>query len=141
MWKRWWNLLIINEKEYTNTFDKVSFGKYSVTQDGKKRVGLSPFITFKSDNIILGLETVYDKEWLEELKIKDKKDISKYITDITYEDEKGWICLITGNYKCFITRLEDNIFIIELNSETEECGQYYNIVLNEKVKFIFEAID
>ena len=46
-----------------------------------------------------------------ELKINDKKDISKYISDITYEDKKGWISLITGNYNCFITKTKNKLTI------------------------------
>ena len=131
-------MIIINDKNYDNALKKVSFGEYNVTQDGKKRNGRAPFISFKFDNIILGLETIYDKNWLEELKINDKKDISKYISDIPYEDEKGWISLRTGNYSCFITRVRNNIFVFELKCEDEECGEYYNILLNEEVEITFE---
>ena len=89
-------MIVINDKNFNNTLKRVSFGEYNVTENGKKRNGSALFISFKIDNIVLRLETVYDKKWLEELKINDKKDISKYISDITYEDEKGWISLITG---------------------------------------------
>ena len=128
----------INTKDFYNLSIKVSFGEYSVTQDGKKRNGNAPFITFKFDNIIIGLETIYDKRWLEELKMNDKKDISKYITDITYEDENGWLSLITGNYNCFINKVENNIFALEFSCEIEECGEYYKISLNEEVEINFE---
>ena len=79
-------MIIINNKSFNNALKKVSFGEYNVTQNGKKRNGKAPFISFKFNNILLGLETIYDIKWLEELKINDKKDISKYISDITYED-------------------------------------------------------
>lgn len=78
------------------------------------------------------------KRWLEELKINDKKDISKYISDITYEDEKGWLSLTTGNYKWFISKVENNKFILEFSCEVEECGEYYKISLNEKIEIGFE---
>ena len=131
-------MIIINDKNYDNVLKKVSFGEYSVIQDGKKRNGSAPFIYFKFDNIILGLETTYDKKWLEELKTSDKKDISKYISDITYEDEKGWISLITGISKCFINKVENNEFVLEFRCETEEYGEYYKILLSEKVEINFE---
>ena len=131
-------MITINNKNYDNASKKVSFGEYNVTQDGKKRNGSAPFISFKFNNTILGLETIYDKKWFEELKINDKKNISKYISDITYEDEKGWISLITGNYKCFINKIDNNKFVVELNCETEECGEYYNISVNEEIEINFE---
>lgn len=131
-------MININKKNYENPLIKASFGEYNVNQNGKKRNGKAAFISYKLGNIYLGLETVYDKNWLKELKINDKKDISNYISDITYEDEKGWISLITGTYKCFVNRIENNIFVFEFNCEFEECGEYYNILVDEKVKMDFE---
>lgn len=129
-------MVIINEKKYDCSKIKVSFGKYNVSNKGKKRYGLSPFISFKCNNIYFGLETTYDKCWLEELKINDKKDISNYITDITYEDEKGWISLISGTYKCFVKRISSNIFEFEFNVYREECGEKLDILLKEEVPFV-----
>ena len=131
-------MIIINDKNYDNVLKKVSFGEYSVTQDSNVRIGSAPIITFKIDNILIRLETTYDKKYLEELNTNDKKDISKYISDITYEDENGWISLITGNYNCFITKYRNNKFVFELKCEAEECGDYYNIFLKEEVEFTFE---
>ena len=53
-------MIIINDKKYDNVLKKVSFGEYSVMQDGKKRNGMAPFISFNCDNILLGIETNYD---------------------------------------------------------------------------------
>ena len=131
-------MIIINGKNFDNALKKVSVGEYYVTQDGKKRNGSAPFISFKFDNVILGLETIYDKKWFEELKINDKKDISKYISDITYEDEKGWVSLITGNYNCFVTKTKNNMFSLEFSCEAEEIGEHYKILLNEEVDINFE---
>ena len=131
-------MIIINDKNYDNVLKKVSFGEYSVTQDSNVRIGSAPIITFKIDNILIRLETTYDKKYLEELNTNDKKDINKYISDITYEDENGWVSLITGNYNCFITKYRNNKFVFELKCEAEECGDYYNIFLKEEVEFTFE---
>ena len=131
-------MIIINDKNYDNVLKKVSFGEYNVNQDGKRRNGSAPFISFKFGNTILGLETIYDKKWLKELKINDKKDISKYITDIAYEDEKGWVSSGLGNYNCFITKVKNNIFAIEFSCEVEECDEHYVILLNEEVEINFE---
>lgn len=83
--------------------------------------------------IYFGLETTYDKCWLKELKINDKKDISNYITDIIYEDGKGWISLALGTYKCFIKRIGNNIFEFEFNNYVEECGEKIDILLKEEL--------
>lgn len=131
-------MITINDKNYDNVLKKVSFGEYSVTQDGNVRIGSAPIITFKFDNILIRLETTYDKKYLEELNTNDKKDINKYISDITYEDENGWISLITGNYNSFITKVRNNKFVFELKCEAEECGEYYNIFLKEEVEFTFK---
>lgn len=130
-------MLIINNKEFNNPSINISFGKYSVHQNGIDRDGYSPFISFKYTNLCIGIETNYDKNWLKELKQNFKEDISKYISDITYEDEKGWISLINGNYKCFISKVEDNIFTTELRCETQECGEYFDILINEKIHIDF----
>ena len=130
-------MIIINKKKYDKALIKVSCGEYSVTQDGKNRKGIAPIIKIKLDDIVLVLETNCDNKWLEELKINDKKDISKYISDISYEDEKGWVSLITGNYKCFINKVENNKYELEFNCEAEECNEYYKIILKEKVEMIF----
>lgn len=130
-------MIIINDKKYDNVLKKVSFGEYSVTQDGKKRNGMAPFISFRCDNILLGIETNYDKKWLEELKINDKQDISKYVIDIPYEDEKGWVSLILGKDKCFITKVKNNVFTIDLKCETYEGSEHYSIIINEDVEISF----
>lgn len=130
-------MITINNIKYDNVMIKVSFGKYNVMQEWKKRSGNGLFVTFKFDNIILELETTYDEKWLKELKINNKSDISNYISNISYEDEKGWISLITGNYKCFIHKVNGNKFIVELSSEAEECGEYYKILLNEEIEIAF----
>lgn len=126
-------MIRINEKEYENILIRISFGEYSITQYGKKRKGKAPFISFECDDVYLCIETVYDSVWLEELNINDKKDISKYISDITYEDEKGWISLITGSYICSINKIDENLFAFEFSCETEECGSYFNITINENI--------
>ena len=39
----------------------------------KKEMEVHLLTSFKFDNIILGLETIYDKKWLEELNLNEKK--------------------------------------------------------------------
>lgn len=131
-------MIKINNNTHEKILSKTVFGQYEVTQDGKKRKGEAPFISFNFDNKYLGLEIIYDKIWLKELLKNEKKDISRYVTDITYEDKRGWISLITGIYKCYVTRIEDDLFTFELTCNAEECGEHYDILVNENVKIIFE---
>lgn len=131
-------MITINDKNYDNILTKVSFGEYSVTQDDKRRVGEAPFISFEFNNINLGIETTYDKKWLKELNLDDKKDISEYISDIVYKDEEGFTPLITGTYKCFINKIKNDIFVLELDSEIEEDGVKYKILLKEEIQMDFE---
>ena len=79
---------------------------------------------------------MYDKKWIKELKINDKKDISKYVTDIIYNDSKGWISLIYGIYKCFLERKDNEIYLLDFYCNTIDDGEEFSISLNEKINFI-----
>ena len=79
-------MIKLNNKLYSKLSYQVSFGDYQVKQNGKKRSGKAPYITFILDDFKLGLELVYDKKWIKELKINDKKDISKYVTKKTKKE-------------------------------------------------------
>ena len=48
----------------------------------KKEMEVHLLTSFKFDNIILGLETIYDKKWLEELNLNEKKEIVEYCNKI-----------------------------------------------------------
>lgn len=130
-------MLKISNKNYNDPIVKVFFGQYCIVQSGTKREGYSPFISFEYNEINIGIETTYDKNWFKELNKNDKKDISKYVSDITYEDENGWTSLINDVYKCYITKIEDNIFVIDLNCYTEELIEPCSIILNEKIEINF----
>ena len=127
-------MITLNDKKYEQVAVKVTYGKYDVKQNGQQRVGVSPIIEFKFDDILLGIETTYDREWLKELKINDKQDISKYVSDVPFEDEQGFISLIGGICECYITRVSETEFIIDLNLDTNDSDDI-KIILNEKVTF------
>jgi len=127
-------MITINNIKYTIKDIKVTFGNYSVSSNGKKRNGQSPFIQFRSNNnFFIGIETTYDKEWLIELKANDKKNITEFISDITYEDEKGWLSLITGTYTCYIKKNNQNEFKLELNCTTELENEKFEIEIIEDI--------
>ena len=66
-------MITINNTKYTVQDIKITFGNYNVSNNGKKRNGQSPFIQFHTNNnIFIGIETTYDKEWLQDLKVNDK---------------------------------------------------------------------
>ena len=73
---------------------------------------------------------------IKELKINDKKDISKYVTDIIYNDSKGWISLIYGTYKCFLERIDNELYLLDFYCNTIDDEEEFSIVLNEKINFI-----
>ena len=124
-------MITINNKIYENNKVKVTFGNYSVVQNGKKRNGKSPFISFECNGLYIGIELTYDEKWLIELKENDKKDITKFVSDIIYEDQKGFISLILGKYACYLERINDCEYKIELICETEEGSEIFIININE----------
>lgn len=127
-------MITINNTKYTVQKIKVTFGNYNVSNKDKKRNGQSPFIQFyTNDNIFIGIETTYDKEWLKQLKVNDIKNITEYISDIVYEDEKGWISLITGKYTCYLEKINHTNFRLELSCIAEECDEHFDIFIKENI--------
>ena len=57
------------------------------------------------------------------------------MSDIIYEDQKGWISLILGKYICYLERINDYEYRIELNCETEEALEMYMIDNNYGIKY------
>ena len=54
------------------------------------------------------------------MEINKKINLNKYISDITYEDKKGWISIVTGNYECNVTKVSNNRFKLEFLVEPDE---------------------
>ena len=126
-------MIIINNTEYKNNEVKITENNYEVTQDNKKRNGIAPFIQFKCENTLIGIETNYDKKMIEEMNENMPTDITRYITDITYEDEKGWVSLINGDYDAILEKKENTIFNIKFNCVAEECDEKFNIKIDENI--------
>lgn len=127
-------MIKINNKDYTKYDTKIIWGDFNVCSNGEKRTGIAPFIQFNiEDKIFIGLEFVYPKEMWEDTKNCIKIDMKQYLTDITYEDEKGWISLIVEEHNCYITKIEENIFKIDLF--VESVLENIKIELNVKVQF------
>ena len=47
-------------------------------------------------------------------------DFSKHISDITYEDSKGWQSLISGKYECELSKINDNTYNMRVNVKSDE---------------------
>lgn len=126
-------MLIINNKNIDVLERYVNFDLFEGTIDGKKRKCNVLYITCVTNDFRLSIETMYDINWIKELKINDKKDISKYIMGLPYEDDKGWMYL-ESECNCTLNRINNNTYEIELNGTFEECSEKFNI----KYKDTFE---
>lgn len=126
-------MLIINNKNIDVLERYIDFDLFEGTIDGKKRKCNVLYVTCVTDNFKISIETMYDINWIKELKINDKKDISKYIMGLPYEDDKGWMYL-GDECNCILTRINNNSYEIELNGTFEECNEKFNI----KYKDVFE---
>lgn len=126
-------MLIINNKNIDVLERYIDFDLFEGTIDGKKRKCNVLYVTCVTDNFKISIETAYNIEWVRKLKINDKKDISKYIMGLPYEDDKGWMYL-GDECNCILTRINNNSYEIELNGTFEECNEKFNI----KYKDVFE---
>ncbi len=127
-------MIKVNNKQYDNYDVKITWGNFESVLDKEKVKGIAPFITFNIDNnTFIGIETSLSKEKLKS--INTKLNINKYITDVTYEDEKGWLSIINGKYDCSITRVDEDVFKIDLNVLSEELDEI-NIVIEENLELL-----
>ena len=126
-------MLIINDKNIDVLEKHIDFDLFEGTIDGEKRKCNVLYITCVTNDFRLSIETMYDINWIKELKINDKKDISKYIMGLPYEDDKGWMYL-ESECNCTLNRINNNTYEIELKGTFEECNEKFNI----KYKDIFE---
>ena len=133
-------MIVINNKNYKNIVQNITYGKYNVSQNGKKREGFAPFVSFKCDDIYVGLEMTYDIKWIEELKVNTIVDITKFISDITFEDENGWMSLILGEYTCLLSKIGNDEIGIDLKCKGEECDTYLDISIKEKIGLKYEEL-
>ncbi len=129
-------MIKVNDKYYSDYNIKISWGNFEAIILGEKTKGIAPFIKFNiEDNLFIGLETRLSKEMLEKISFNEKINIKKYITDITYEDAKGWISIITGKYDCYISRMNENNFKIEFYIESEEIEEI-NINIDTNINLL-----
>ena len=70
-----------------------------------------------------------------ETSINEKVDITRYLTDITYEDNNGWISIIIGNYTCYITRINEKNFILNFHVDYDDFD-ILNITINTNISIL-----
>lgn len=126
-------MLKINNVEYEKIEKFIDFDSFEAVVDGRKRKGKALYITLKSSIFKLGIETLFDYEWIIELKLNEEKDISKYIIGISYEDENGWMYL-SDKCNCVINRIHKDSFGFNLIGNFEECGEVLNIEYDDILK-------
>lgn len=116
-------MIKINNKKYDNYYTEIAWGTFDINSYDEKRTGNSPFITFNlENNIFIGLELTFPDKGFKKMKMNIKTNINNYVSDITYEDEKGWTSLITKKYDCNITKTSEKNFIIEFYSISDELN-------------------
>ena len=121
-------MIIINNQKYVDYTIDISWGNFSIYAYGKQKEGIAPFITFNIDD----LEFIMTKEMFASIKLNTIINIENYLSDITYEDELGWISLITGKYHCQITRIDDKKFNLKLTVNADEVD-IINIKLDSDI--------
>ena len=126
-------MIIINNKKYNEYSIKVSWGEFSVVSHcGKRRKGIAPFISFNIDNNkFVGLEFTFSDEMFKQMKENNKLNIKEYISDVLYEDERGWISIINSDYNCDITRIDEKNCKINFYIQAEE-----NISIDSKITLL-----
>ena len=145
-------MIKINEKEYYDYDVKIDWGKFqNVICDNKiiwgkfehtvalnKLNEIAPFIKFNINNdIFIGIECNLSKESFLNLELNKLINLNKYISDITYEDEEGWISIVTENYDCNIIRTSDNLFKLDFFVKPNELDFNINIIeIKESIKLL-----
>ena len=130
-------MIIINENKYSIFDYKVSWGKFYVSNNGKRRDGKAPFITFNIDNNkYIGLEFTFSDDMFKQMKVNVKTNLKEYISDILYDDEKGWISIIDGNYDIYLSRLSEKEFNINFCIKAHDVDEEFNIFLDENISIL-----
>ncbi len=129
-------MIKINNIEYNKFETKISWGNFSVSSYGHRRTGIAPFITFYVNNTFIGLEFTFSKEMFENTAFGIKTDIKKYISDVTFEDENGWISINDGQYDCNIIRINEKKFHIIFHIIAHDLDDEYDIFIDDEIKIL-----
>lgn len=133
-------MIVINSEKCCLENVNVSYGRYKVVRRGKSIKGIGLYICFKYDISSVGIEMTYDLRDIKILKVNSTIDITDYVSDITFEDENGWLSLILGDFVCLLTKREKDLVNIELKYKGEECSINFDIYINEDVKIEYKDL-
>ncbi len=128
-------MIKLNDKEYNNYKVDVRWGTFVACSQGQKRTGLSPFLTFcLNGEIFIGLELSFSYEMFENLENGVETNIDRYVTDITFEDESGWLSIYNGKHRCTVTKIAENEFKLCLEIRAKDLDEEFNITIEHIVK-------
>lgn len=126
-------MIEINKVRYNNYDIKITWGEFNTSNNGQKRHGIAPYITFHTNDVIkiIGLEFTFSKSMFLDTKIDKKTNVKEYISISFYnEDDKEWDTPIIEKYNCFITRIDEKIFNLDFYMQNKDL----EITINENIK-------
>ncbi len=82
----------------------------------------------------IGLEFSFSKEMFENLENGVETSIDRYVTDITFEDESGWLSIYNGKHRCTVKRIAENEFKLCLEIRAKDLDDEFNITIEHMVK-------
>ena len=120
-------MLIINNMIFEDVPVYNTFKNFDGVINGKKYQGKVLTVNYNSGDFRVLLETNISYEKLQTLVTDERKDISKNIINVKFDDSKGWKSLDLEQYNCFITKKNDDDYYLEFNLVSQE----YNIQIKE----------
>lgn len=134
-------MIRINNIEYNKFETEISWKNFLVSSYGHKRTGIAPFITFCINNMFIGLELTFSKEMFENTVLWIKTDIKEYISDVTFEDEKGWLSINDGQYECNIIRINEKNFHIIFHIIAYDLDDEFDIFIDDEIEILEKCLD
>ena len=128
-------MLVYNGKEYSDYELEITYGKYRIHRNGKIVEEVSPFFSFRTDDFIIGIETIYDEKDIKGINTCQVVDISSYISDFCFEDAKGWISLNHGDIFASLEKLKDDTFMIKASCKAEDLD-FFDIRIEDKISLL-----
>ena len=130
-------MIKLNNQEYKKYIVEIEWGKFSSNISGVKEEGLAPIIRFIINNkITIDLELIYSIDKFKNLEINKKIDLNKYLVDVSYEDNSGWMPVYNDSISIYLTRLNENEFHIDFKLKYNDFGEKINIIINDNLKIL-----
>ncbi len=136
-------MIKINDKDYKLESLDCHWGKFTRTHNSITKTGVAPRLFFlvgeedSSKELLLEL-TITDEEF-KKMPIGKELNMKEEVTDIGYDDDKGWLTLSGSDYMLKITKLDTDEFLIKF-----KCGDSYEQIsfeIDEEIKLEFPQND